>query len=164
MSGNSATYNVGGIAATSATISNSTIAFNDGGTCGGVFAGSGGYINSSILANNSALTPTGCRNVNAGFGSGTSNLVDVPEIDGVALAGDTHVGDPQLTPLGYHGGLTPTHALLPTSYAVDHGNNANGFDTDQRGSGYDRVVNSIADIGAYERQLVDDEIFYGGME
>jgi hypothetical protein len=25
-------------------------------------------------------------------------------------------------------------------------------------------VNGIADIGAYERQTVDDEIFYSGME
>jgi hypothetical protein len=163
VSGNSATYNVGGIAANSATISNSTIAFNQGGTCGGLFAGSVGYINSTILANNSAQTPSACHDVNAPFGSGTSNILGVADA-GVTLPGDTHVGDPQLTPLAYHGGLTPTHALSTTSYAVDHGNNANMADTDQRGSGYARVVNGIADVGAYERQLVDDEIFYSGME
>ena len=27
-----------------------------------------------------------------------------------------------------------------------------------------REVNGSADIGAYERQFLDDEIFYGGME
>lgn len=70
-----------------------------------------------------------------------------------------------MTPLGDHGGPTPTHALSAASYAIDHGNvDAVAMDTDQRGAGYARVVNGTADIGAYERQLVDDEIFYGGME
>ena len=163
VSGNSATYNVGGIAATSATISNSTIAFNQGGTCGGLFAGSGGYINSTILANNSAQTPSVCHDVNAGFGGGTNNIVGVAD-NGVTLPADTYVGDPQLAPLAYHGGSTPTHALPPTSYAVDHGNNVVGLVTDQRGNGYYREVGGSADVGAYERQPVDDEIFYSGME
>lgn len=164
VSGNSATSFVGGIAgANYAAITNSTIAFNHGGTCGGVFAPSSSYINSSILANNAAADPTSCHNVNSGFSGGTNNLVDVPE-DGVTLPGDTHIGDPQLTPLGNHGGPTPTHALASTSYAVDHGNNGNTLDTDQRGSGFARVVGTNADIGAYERQLMDDEIFYNGME
>lgn len=163
VSGNSVTYNVGGIAATAATISNSTIAFNHGATCGGLFAGLGGYINSSIIANNTATTASACHDVNAGFGAGTNNIVGVADV-GVTLPGDTHLGDPQLTPLANHGGPTPTHALSPTSYAIDHGNNTIGLPTDQRGSGYDRVVNAVADIGAYERQLVDDEIFYSGME
>jgi len=165
VSGNSADYAAGGVAAaTSATVSNSTIAFNHGGTCGGLFGGSGGYINSTILANNTATTPSGCHDVSAGFGGGTNNIVGVAD-DGVTLPGDTYVGDPQLTPLGNHGGSTPTHALSAASYAIDHGNNnAAALDTDQRGSGYAREVNGIADIGAYERQTVDDEIFYSGME
>jgi hypothetical protein len=163
VSGNSVTYNVGGIAAAAATISNSTIAFNHGGTCGGLFAGSGGYINSSILANNTATTASACHDVNAGFREGTNNIVGVAD-NGVTLPGDTYVGDPHLTPLGDHGGPTPTHALSPASYAIDHGNNTNGFPTDQRGSGYDRVVNGSADVGAYERQILDDEIFYNGLE
>ena len=162
VSGNSADYAVGGIAvAISATISNSTIAFNHGDTCGGLFSGSGSYINSTILANNTATTPTGCHDVNAGFGAGTNNIVGVADV-GVTLPGDTHVGDPQLTPLGNHGGPTPTHALLATSYAIDHGNDVNGFGTDQRG--YSNDVNGFTDIGAYERQIIDDEIFYSGME
>jgi len=164
VSGNSADYGTGGIAAAvSASVSNSTIAFNHGGTCGGLFSGSGSYINSTILANNTATTPSGCHDVSAGFGAGTNNIVGVADM-GVTLPGDTHVGDPQLTPLGDHGGPTPTHALSATSYAIDHGNDVNMFGTDQRGSGYTRDVNGIADIGAYERQIVDDEIFYSGME
>lgn len=166
VSGNSADYGVGGIAAAapanSATISNSTIAFNHGGTCGGLF-GASGYINSTIIANNTATTPSGCHDVSAGFGSGTNNIVGVADA-GVTLPVDTYVGDPQLTPLAYHGGLTPVHALLPVSHAVDHGNNAVALDYDQRGSGYPREANGSADIGAYERQALDDEIFYSGME
>ncbi len=38
------------------------------------------------------------------------------------------------------------------------------YSTDQRGTGFDRVVGSKADIGAYERQPDDDEIFYGGFD
>jgi len=34
----------------------------------------------------------------------------------------------------------------------------------RRGPGFDRSVGLQADIGAYERQLTDDEIFYDGME
>ncbi len=163
VSGNSADYGVGGIAASpSATVSNSTIAFNQGGSCGGLLTTSGGSINSTIIANNTATSASpACHDVSAGFGGGTNNIVGVADI-GVTLPGDTHVGDPQLTPLGNHGGPTPTHALSPTSYAIDHGNDVNGFGTDQRG--YTRDVNGIADIGAYERQIVDDEIFYSGME
>lgn len=80
-------------AATSATISNSTIAFNAGGTCGGLYASTAGYINSTIVANNAAATPTGCHGVNAGFGSGTGNIVGVADA-GVTLPGDTFVGGP----------------------------------------------------------------------
>jgi hypothetical protein len=164
ISGNTSDFAVGGIAIanTPAAITNSTIAFNHGGTCGGYFGPSGSYINSSILADNTADTPTGCHDVNAGFGVGTNNIVGVADA-GVTLPVDTYVGDPQLTPLGDHGGPTPTHALQAAGYAVDHGNNANGLDTDQRSTGYARVVNGVADIGAYERQVDDDEIFYSGM-
>jgi len=164
VSGNSADYGVGGMEASpSASVSNSTIAFNQGGSCGGLFATSGGSIYSTIIANNTASTATVCHDVSAGFSAGTNNIVGVAD-DGVTLPGDTYVGDPKLTPLGNHGGPTPTHALLATSYAIDHGNDVSGFETDQRGSGYAREVNGVADIGAYERQVVDDEIFYNGME
>jgi hypothetical protein len=162
VSENSADAAVGGIAvATLASITNSTIAFNHGNTCGGMLSTSGSTINSSILANNSATTASACHDVNSGFGAGTNNFVGVPD-DGVTLPAGTYTGDPQLTPLGNHGGPTPTHALLQTSDAIDHGNDGNMSPTDQRG--YPRKVNGIADIGAYERQLVDEEIFYSGME
>jgi predicted outer membrane repeat protein len=64
--------------------------------------------------------------------------------------------DPKLGPLAANGGPTQTHALSPTSAAVDSGI-ANGFATDQRGQ--PRTVDAVAtnspftdgtDIGAFE--------------
>jgi hypothetical protein len=81
----------------------------------------------------------------------------------LGLAG-TLISDPKLVPLGNHGGETRTHALVPLSPAVDHGNNVDGLTVDQRGSGFLREVGAAADIGAYERQVNDDEIFYDGVE
>jgi Ca2+-binding RTX toxin-like protein len=53
-----------------------------------------------------------------------------------------------------NGGLTRTHRLLPSSPAIDAGDNTGGDDTtDQRGS--NRSTNADADIGAYELALLD---------
>ena len=70
--------------------------------------------------------------------------------------------DPQLGPLADHGGPTRTHAINPRSPAVDAGNDTAALTKDQRGDA--RVVGAAADIGAYERQANDDEIFYSGFE
>ncbi|MEB3211050.1 MAG: right-handed parallel beta-helix repeat-containing protein [Leptolyngbyaceae bacterium] len=58
--------------------------------------------------------------------------------------------DPGLGGLADNGGPTQTHALLPGSPAIDAGSNPDGLATDQRGNGFDRVVNGQADIGAFE--------------
>jgi hypothetical protein len=72
--------------------------------------------------------------------------------DGTNLIG----ADPKLSPLADNGGTTGTHALAPTSPAIDAGL-ANGFTTDQRGQ--PRTVDAVAtdnllsdgtDIGAFE--------------
>ena len=44
--------------------------------------------------------------------------------------------------------------MLPGSIAIDAGDNAGaaGLTTDQRGSGFDRIVNGTVDIGAFEVQ------------
>ncbi len=81
---------------------------------------------------------------------GTVGLIGDP--DGSNLLGV----DPQLSPLASNGGPTQTHALAPTSPAVDAAQ-ANGFTTDQRGQ--PRTVDAAAtnaplsdgtDIGAFE--------------
>jgi CSLREA domain-containing protein len=60
------------------------------------------------------------------------------------------VADARLGVLASNGGPTQTCALLPGSPAIDAGSNANaaGFATDQRG--FNRIVNSTVDIGAFE--------------
>jgi hypothetical protein len=57
--------------------------------------------------------------------------------------------DPKLTPLGDHGGLTPTHALLAGSPAIDLGPVAGCAARDQRGR--TRPAGSGCDAGAVER-------------
>jgi parallel beta helix pectate lyase-like protein/polymorphic membrane protein len=68
--------------------------------------------------------------------------------------GDQINTDPMLGPLQDNGGPTFTHALLPGSPAIDHGDPS--FtpppDYDQRGPGYPRVMNARIDIGSFEVQ------------
>ncbi len=54
-----------------------------------------------------------------------------------------------------NGGPTKTIALMPGSIAINAGLDANaaGLPTDQRGTGYARIVGSSVDIGAYELSL-----------
>ena len=63
-------------------------------------------------------------------------------------------GEPLLGPLQDNGGLSPTMALLPGSPAIDAGSNAianaSGLTTDQRGTGFPRVVGPAVDLGAYK--------------
>src|SRR5262249_46756477 len=68
--------------------------------------------------------------------------------------GDQVNTDPLLGSLQNNGGSTLTHALLPGSPAIDMGDpNFTGPPFfDQRGAGFDRVVNGRVDIGAFEVQ------------
>ena len=67
------------------------------------------------------------------------------------------VADPRLSPLGYYGGPTQTQSLLTGSLAINAGSNALAIDkdgipltTDQRGTGFPRIVGASVDIGAFE--------------
>ena len=68
--------------------------------------------------------------------------------------GDQTNTDPMLGPLQDNGGSTLTHALLPGSPAINAGDPS--FTPpplyDQRGAGFDRVVNGRIDIGSFEVQ------------
>lgn len=68
---------------------------------------------------------------------------------------------PGLGILADNGGMTETHAVLAGSKAIDAGA-ANGSTSDQRGTGFARVVGSSADIGAFE--MGADRIFADGFE
>jgi len=68
--------------------------------------------------------------------------------------GDQINTDPLVGPLQDNGGSTFTHALLPGSPAIDAGdpNFTSPPFFDQRGPGFDRIVNGRIDIGSFEVQ------------
>jgi len=58
--------------------------------------------------------------------------------------------DPKLGPLADNGGPTRTHLPTSDSPLINRGSNVGGLTTDQRGVGFNRVWNGVADIGAVE--------------
>ena len=76
-------------------------------------------------------------------------------IGGFNAAGDQVNTEPMLGPLQGNGGLTPTHELLPGSPAIDAGdpNFTPPPFFDQRGPGFNRVVNGRIDKGSFEVQF-----------
>jgi hypothetical protein len=68
--------------------------------------------------------------------------------------------DPQLGALANHGGATATMVPAPSSPAVNAGEMTPVFGIDQRG--LPRPVSTNADIGAVERQTLEDIIFRDG--
>jgi CSLREA domain-containing protein len=70
--------------------------------------------------------------------------------------------DPLLGPLVDNGGPTRTHLPLNGSAAIDNGNNTlavdvhgNPLTTDQRGTGFARIINGTVDIGAIDAAFSD---------
>ena len=105
----------------------------------------------SVTGSNNLI---GDANSSGGFVNGSNgNIVGVSDLSAV-LAWSASTGKPALAD---NGGPTRTIALVPGGAAIDAGSNALAVDsqgqpltTDQRGSGYDRIINGIVDIGAYE--------------
>ena len=71
------------------------------------------------------------------------------------LASDLLNTNARLAPLDNNGGATETHALLPDSPAINHGDNSDAPSTDERG--YTRIVGGAIDIGAYEFGALKDK-------
>ena len=163
ISGNQAsTYDGGIFSAGPLTLRNSTVTNNYAPACAGVQANLDVQIDSSLIARNRAAPGGACNDFRAGGSvTGAHNLVG---IDDGGLPPDTIIANPRLTPLANHGGPTRTHALLSGSPALDAGSNVGNASTDQRGDGFARSVGLGVDIGAYERQVGDDEVFYDGYE
>jgi hypothetical protein len=167
ISGNTASGNVAAVFSYAPLqIYNSTIAFNSANSFAAVYASNGATIVSSIIAKNTTTSGgfTDLYVVSAGTLSGSHNLIVSSNL-GLA---DTIKSDPQLGPLSDHGGgvgvgVLRTHALNPSSPAIERGSNPLALTSDERGSTRE-VPAGAPDIGAYERQAPDDEIFYGGFE
>lgn len=150
VSGNNATNDGGGIwNFGSATLTNVTVSDNGAGNAGGgVFNGSFATLKNTIVANS-----TSGGNCSGTITSGGHNL-DSEDTCGFSSSGDLTNTDPLLGFLADNGGPTQTHALLPSSPAIDAGDNTDCPATDQRGftrpaDGNDDGT-ATCDIGAYE--------------
>ena len=177
VSGNTAIAGSGGVyvRGNNGEFENSTIAFNT--THGSTKYGGGVTIRS---ANNVDLQSVLISNNTTDKGDGNGPQIDdIGGISGATLTGANNLvyypssvvtpggtillTNPLLAPLASNGGPTATHGLYPTSPALDVGNNVLGAATDQRGSGYPRVLGAGPDIGAFEG-TVSDVIFANGFD
>ena len=168
LSGNSANVTGGvgnsasGTNATAAvTIANSTLSGNSAIFKGGsaITNGENGATSVEVALHNTILNRDGSSPniVNAPPGVITSDGYNLSNDDGSGYltgAGDQINTDPLLGPLQNNGGPTFTHALLPGSPAIDAGdpNFTPPPFFDQRGPGFDRVVNGHIEKGSFEVQ------------
>jgi hypothetical protein len=139
-------YNAGTL-----TLMNSTLVGNAADAGGGIYNQGTLNLGDAILAFNRAGPGPDL------LGSFTSlgyNLVTDPSDAQGLVPTDLVNLDPLLGPLQDNGGPTWTYALLPGSPAIDAGDPSftGPPNNDQRGEGYDRIVNGVVDIGAYEVQ------------
>jgi fibronectin-binding autotransporter adhesin len=150
---------------------NDTIAYNSvapGGSAGGIYAPSGTttLFNTIVALNTSGTGTTASASNLSGNVALTSafNLIGTGGAGGLTQGTNGNqvaVSNPGLaTTLANNGGPTLTLALLAGSPAIDAGSNAlavnangNALLFDQRGLGFPRIVNSVVDIGAFERSL-----------
>ena len=158
-------YNDGTLTITNSTIANNT-ADDDGGGIfnGGFFNPATLTLNSTIVATNTAtngpdiFNDTGFATIDAVDFSLIGDNTDSDIVGGgnniVGKVGSAPAIDPLLGPLQNNGGPTETLALLPTSPAIDTGDDPLNLGFDQRGDPFARVVNggtsNTADIGAFE--------------
>jgi hypothetical protein len=107
----------------------------------------------STISGNATLTNTilfcliGQTNVSGVINDGGHNISSDGSAD-FASPSSRNNRDPLLAPLADNGGLTPTMALLPSSPAIDAGDDSACPPTDQRG--VTRPQGLACDIGAFE--------------
>ncbi|MEZ0300364.1 MAG: beta strand repeat-containing protein, partial [Candidatus Methylacidiphilales bacterium] len=164
LSGNQAVADGGGInaiAGSTVAVVNSTLAANRGDTGANIRTNSASTtvsLRNTIIANGQTFTGApGVADI-TGDGVFIDNGFNLIQNAGSYAAtfsapGSTSIlgVDPLLAPLGNYGGPTQTHALLPGSPALNTGDTSlTSATTDQRGTGFSRVVDGRADIGAFE--------------
>lgn len=121
-------------------------------------------LQNTIIANNTSNGDADDVGGNSGSSlTGANNLIGL-STNVTVPSGTIVLTDPELEPLAGNGGPTSTHALSPTSPAIDVGNNDSGATTDQRGSGFPRIIGSAPDIGAFEYDPESDVIFRDGFD
>ena len=135
----------------------STVAFNRGDTVtGGINTTATEFFINTIVSNNTVgqSANTLPSDIVGTVDTASFNLVGHSGSSGgiVNGVGGNLVGvDPLLGPLRNNGGVTQTHAIAPTSRAVNRGDTSNQFGQfDQRGAARKQL--GRADIGAYEVQ------------
>lgn len=174
VSGNTGGYFAGAIANlaengsdANAVLLNSTIAnnttsdFSQGGSqlYSGQETGTG---QATVQLSNTLIAGDGSRpNVAAGVGgsfvSHGHNLSTDNASGFLTGPGDLINTSPLLGPLQDNGGPTQTMAILPGSPALDAGDNTlvpASVTSDQRGPGYNRIMDGTVDMGAFEAQAV----------
>lgn len=158
ISGNSASANGGGLFADSdgVRLQNATVAFNRADTGGGILANRPIFLESTIVANNSATSSfpdLAAGAIEPAFYLTSSLISTTPGPNAVEDLGNSQFNvDPRLAPLANNGGLTQTHALKKGSPAINRGFNPAGLTTDQRGGPFKRLLGKAVDIGAFERE------------
>ena len=130
-------------------------------------AGASLTLRNSIVAGNMTVGGNSRPDIDPSSATLAVNYTFIGDVDGVLISGsgnilgDSQGGgaiDPQLAPLANNGGPTPTHALLPSSFAIDEGDRfaVAGEDEvalyDQRGAGFTRVYDGRIDMGSFEAQ------------
>jgi len=162
ISGNTANSEGGGVyvkdgTRPDATITNTTITNNQAPAGKGSGLAAFGSIptttvTSSIIADNVNSDIDELTSGSNAIQSGGNNLIGTGNATGRfnATGDQTGVTNPGLDPLADNGGPTQTHALQSGSDAINAGSNSLGLTTDQRGTGFSRVLDGTADIGAFE--------------
>ena len=147
-------------------ILNSTITNNSAASGGGLYSAGNAIVSlkNSIVVDNTTTDGTTASNIaGANLDSGSShNLVGTGGTGGLNPAQSNLVNktvtEAALSPLGFYGGVTQTHAPLPNSLAIDHGSDSiatgAGLTGDQRGGSYYRKTGNSVDAGAAEANVI----------
>ncbi|MGA1238741.1 MAG: pentapeptide repeat-containing protein, partial [Limisphaerales bacterium] len=157
-SGNAAIQEGGGILSSGEVeLVHCTVAGNEAASGGGVRAGSGVIqLENTIVAQNSGGAGFVDLSVADGVAMATVGVNFVGELAGSGLVTGVGVltGPAMLAPLGHYGGRSLTMRPLLGSPVIDAGGEATDLESDQRGLGFERLLNGALDLGAVESAVL----------